>query len=95
MVVISSMSAAGALVDWTTLERAHRARLDPSAALEAADSHRVLNKLRDTIVMPPTGTNVRDLYLLLTGEIARSGRGVRRGADRAPSSSRSGSRRKR
>lgn len=59
--------AAGGLVDWTTLERARRARVDPSAALDAADSHRFLKKLRDTIVLPPTGTNVRDLYLLLTG----------------------------
>lgn len=87
--------AAGALVDWTTLERARRARLDPSAVLDAADSHRFFRKLSDTIVMPPTGTNVRDLYLLLTGEIARPGRGVRRAADQAPSSSGSGSRRSR
>ena len=79
--------AAGGLVDWTTLERARRARLDPPAALEAADSHRLLHQLRDTIVLPPTGTNVRDLYLLLTGGIAGARRLVRRSAaDRAPSS---------
>lgn len=80
--------AAGGQVDWTTLERARRARVDPSAALATADSHRVLAKLGDAIVLPPTGTNVRDLYLLLTGEIAGARRGVRRAAgDRGPSSS--------
>jgi glycerate-2-kinase len=79
--------AAGALADWTTLERARRARIDPSARLDAADSHRFFKKLGDTIVMPPTGTNVRDLYLLLTGEIAGARRGVRLAArDREPSS---------
>ena len=79
--------AAGALVDWTTLDRARRARVDPEAAIDAADSYRVLNKLRDTIVLPPTGTNVRDLYLLLTGEIKGMRGDVRRAAgDRAPSS---------
>lgn len=88
--------AAGGLVDWTTLERARRARLDPSAALEAADSHRLLDRLRDTIVLPPTGTNVRDLYLLLTGGIAGARRRVRRAAeDRAPSSPGTESRRSR
>jgi len=80
-------NAAGAVVDWTTLERARRAGADPSTALEAADSHRLLKKLRDVIVMPPTGTNVRDLYLLLTGELAGDRAGVRgAGGDRAPSS---------
>jgi glycerate-2-kinase len=59
--------AAGAFADSTTLERAGRAGLDPEALLDAGDSHRLFKRLRDAVFLPPTGTNVRDLYLLLTG----------------------------
>ncbi|HEU4403632.1 MAG TPA: DUF4147 domain-containing protein [Candidatus Polarisedimenticolia bacterium] len=59
--------AAGAFADGTTLERARSVRLDPEKILRAADSHRLFQKLGDAVVTGPTGTNVRDLYLLLTG----------------------------
>jgi glycerate 2-kinase len=62
--------AAGAYADSTTLERARRARLDPLRSLRQADSHSFFRRLRDDVVTGPTGTNVRDLYLLLTGSAA-------------------------
>ncbi|MBI1950278.1 MAG: DUF4147 domain-containing protein, partial [Acidobacteria bacterium] len=59
--------AAGAYVDQTTLERARLARLDPARALREATTFRFFRKLGDDFSPGPTGTNVRDLYLLLTG----------------------------
>jgi glycerate-2-kinase len=61
--------AAGAYTDGTTLERARRAGLDPSRFLRDADSWRFFNTLNDAITTGPTGTNLGDLYLLLTGEV--------------------------
>jgi glycerate-2-kinase len=60
--------AAGAFVDGTTLERARAARIDPAKAVRGSDSHAFFRRLQDAVVTGPTGTNVRDLYLLLTGE---------------------------
>ena len=59
--------AAGAFADQGTLGRAKAAELDPGRALRDSDSHRFFHKLGDDLVTGPTGTNVRDLYLLLTG----------------------------
>ena len=59
--------AAGAYVDATSLERARALRLDPQKTLARADSWRFFSKLGDDLTTGPTGTNVRDLYLLLTG----------------------------
>ncbi len=59
--------AAGAYVDQTTLERARLARLDPARTLREATTYRFFKKLGDDFSPGPTGTNVRDLYLLLTG----------------------------
>jgi glycerate-2-kinase len=59
--------AAGAYVDQTTLERARLARLDPARTLREATTYRFFKKLGDDFSTGPTGTNVRDLYLLLTG----------------------------
>ncbi len=59
--------AAGAYVDQTTLERARSAGLDAAKLLREANSHRFFSRLGDDFVTGPTGTNVRDLYLLLTG----------------------------
>ena len=59
--------AAGAYVDQTTLERARLARLDPARTLREATTYRFFRKLGDDFTTGPTGTNVRDLYLLLTG----------------------------
>jgi glycerate-2-kinase len=60
--------AAGAFVDGTTLDRARAARLDVARFLRESNSHRFFRKLGDDLVTGPTGTNVRDLYLLMTGE---------------------------
>lgn len=59
--------AAGAYVDQTTLERARLARLDAARTLREATTFRFFRKLGDDFSPGPTGTNVRDLYLLLTG----------------------------
>jgi hypothetical protein len=59
--------AAGAFIDSDTLERARQAALDPEKILQRGDSYRLFHRLGDALVTGPTGTNVRDLYLLLTG----------------------------
>jgi hydroxypyruvate reductase len=59
--------AAGALVDWTTLERARARGLDPRAALAANDAYHFFAGLGDLVVTGPTGTNLLDVYLALTG----------------------------
>ncbi len=59
--------AAGAYVDQTTLERARLARLDPERTLRDSTTYRFFKKLNDDFTTGPTGTNLRDLYLLLTG----------------------------
>jgi hydroxypyruvate reductase len=59
--------AAGAFIDSDTLERARQAGFDPEKILARGDSYRMFHRLGDTLVTGPTGTNVRDLYLLLTG----------------------------
>lgn len=59
--------AAGAYVDATTLHRAAAARLDVERVLAASATHRFFRRLGDDFVTGPTETNVRDLYLLLTG----------------------------
>jgi len=61
--------AAGAYVDQTTLERARLARLDPARALREASTYKFFKRLNDDFTTGPTGTNVRDLYLLLTGPV--------------------------
>jgi len=59
--------AAGAYVDQTTLERARLARLDPARTLRESATYKFFKRLNDDFTTGPTGTNVRDLYLLLTG----------------------------
>ena len=58
--------AAGALVDWTTLERARARSLEPRAALATNDAYHFFAGLGDLVVTGPTGTNLLDLYLALT-----------------------------
>jgi hydroxypyruvate reductase len=58
--------AAGALVDWTTLERARARGLDPRGALAANDAYRFFAGLGDLVVTGPTGTNLLDLYVALS-----------------------------
>ena len=55
----------GGVVDGTTLERASEKGLDVEGALKRFNAHPLLEALGDTITTGPTGTNVRDLRVLL------------------------------
>lgn len=57
--------AAGALADHTTLQRAHHIGLDARRYLDESDAFNFFDALGDAIVIGPTGTNVRDLRILL------------------------------
>ena len=57
--------SAGGCVDGETAARARAAGLDPSAALDATDSHRLLARTGDLVVTGPTGTNVADVVVAL------------------------------
>ncbi|HUK24165.1 MAG TPA: DUF4147 domain-containing protein [Terriglobales bacterium] len=57
--------AAGAVVDGTTLSRAHTRGLSPAAHLAAFNAYPLLEALDDAIVTGPTGNNLRDLRILL------------------------------
>ena len=56
---------AGAIVDGATMARAGRAGLDVHAALRGCAAFPLLQALGDTVTTGPTGTNVRDLRVLL------------------------------
>lgn len=58
-------SAAGALVDMGSKERAQALNLDLKDALRRHDSHAALAALGDLLDTGPTGTNVADLAVLL------------------------------
>ena len=57
--------AAGAACDETTLARSRALSLDARKFLAASDAHTFFHALGDTITTGATGTNVRDLRLLL------------------------------
>lgn len=57
--------AAGALADETTLGRARNMGLDARGCLEASDAYTFFDALGDALVTGPTGTNVRDLRVML------------------------------
>jgi len=57
--------AAGAIADQTTILRARNLGLDANQYLERSDSYSFFERLNDLIVTGPTGTNVRDLRILL------------------------------
>ncbi len=57
--------AAGAVVDGTTWDRARSLGMDPSRYLDHNDSHTFFQRLGDTILTGPTGTNVMDIQILL------------------------------
>ncbi|MFL6256939.1 MAG: glycerate kinase, partial [Pyrinomonadaceae bacterium] len=57
--------AAGALADETTNTRAHTRGLDARALLEESDAYTLFNLLGDALNTGPTGTNVRDVRILL------------------------------
>ena len=57
--------AAGSVVDGSTMERARALGLDPVAALNGFDAYPLFKALGDDIETGPTGTNVRDVRLLM------------------------------
>jgi hydroxypyruvate reductase len=57
--------AAGAIAAETTLARARSLSLEPADFLARSDSYTFFEQLGDLIVTGPTGTNVRDLRILL------------------------------
>jgi hydroxypyruvate reductase len=57
--------AAGAIVDSTTIERARAIGLDANDFLDRSDAYSFFSALGDAITTGPTGTNVRDLRILL------------------------------
>jgi glycerate 2-kinase len=65
--------AAGAIADETTLSRARLKGLDAQEFLERSDSYGFFDRLNDAIEIGPTGTNVRDLRIVL-GSSKTSGR---------------------
>jgi hydroxypyruvate reductase len=56
-------SAAGAVVDPTTLDRSRDKGLDVKRALAENDSHPFFGALGDLVVTGPTGSNLMDVYL--------------------------------
>lgn len=60
--------AAGAIVDHTTISRARAIGLNAEEFLMRSDSYSFFVALGDAITTGATGTNVRDLRILLTGE---------------------------
>jgi hydroxypyruvate reductase len=59
-------NAAGALADGRTSQRARTKGLDPSRFLARNDSYRFFRALKDSLVTGPTGTNVGDLYVMVS-----------------------------
>jgi glycerate-2-kinase len=62
-------TAAGAIADATTIARAQARGLDASAALARHDSHPLFQALGDLVVTGPTGTNVGDLQVFISGSL--------------------------
>ena len=60
-----SSFAAGAVADETTFARAVELGLDPAEYLAQSNSHAFFEALDDLIVTGPTGTNVRDIRIVL------------------------------
>jgi glycerate 2-kinase len=58
-------SAAGAIVDGSTVERARARGLDPEAHRAAFNAFPFFQSLGDAIITGPTGNNLRDLRILL------------------------------
>lgn len=57
--------AAGALIDRTTMDRARSIGIDATDFLQRSDSYSFFVALGDAITTGPTGTNVRDVRILL------------------------------
>jgi len=65
--------AAGAVADDTTLARARARGLSPERHLEESDAFSLFDALGDAVVTGPTGTNVRDLRVLVACRASSSG----------------------
>lgn len=61
--------AAGAIIDSTTIERSRKIGLDANDFLNRSDSYSFFVALGDAIETGPTGTNVRDLRILLSAGV--------------------------
>ncbi len=59
--------AAGAIADETMIDRARELGLDPNEFLARSDSYGFFERLNDLVITGPTGTNVRDVRILLRG----------------------------
>ena len=57
--------AAGAIADETTISHARSLGLDPADFVARSDSYSFFEKLKSLIVTGPTGTNVRDVRILI------------------------------
>jgi glycerate 2-kinase len=57
--------AAGAMADETSIERARASGMDAQASLERSDAYTFFHALGDAIFTGPTGTNVRDLRVMI------------------------------
>ena len=57
--------AAGAIASDATLRRARERGLDAAKSLDESDAYTLFDALGDAIKTGPTGTNVRDLRILL------------------------------
>jgi hydroxypyruvate reductase len=60
-------SAAGAVVDGTTLDRAKAIGLNATQFLHRFDAFPFFENLQDAVITGPTGNNLRDLRILLAG----------------------------
>lgn len=60
--------AAGAIVDGSTLNRAHSMNLEPEKFLSDNNSYGFFRALGDALLTGPTGTNVNDLALILVSD---------------------------
>jgi glycerate 2-kinase len=58
--------AAGAVADGDTLMRAASLKMDPQDFARRSDSYNFFNALDDAIITGPTGTNLRDIRILLS-----------------------------
>ena len=62
-----SSPAAGAVCDETTVKRAESLGLDAKKYLAESDSYSFFSTLNDAVITGATGTNVRDLRIMLAG----------------------------
>jgi hydroxypyruvate reductase len=61
--------AAGAIADNRTIRRAESLGLAPGSFLERSDSYSFFAQLGDAIIIGPTGTNVRDIRVVIRADL--------------------------